>query len=109
MNEKIAEFYAKVMADEKLKAKFEKVLDGKEITDASDDQLKKIGEIAKEMGYNFTIDEVKEFIKSGDVQLSDDALDNVVGGVGSNKGQANCSGNNSGMLSTDTVTNGATK
>ena len=46
MNNKISEFYAKVMADENLKAKFEKVLAGKEITEASDDQLKQIGDIA---------------------------------------------------------------
>ena len=81
MNEKIAEFYSKVTSDENLKAKFENVLDGKEITSATDEQLEKIGEIAKDLGYNFTIDEVKKFIASGDVQLSDDALDNVAGGA----------------------------
>jgi len=85
MNEKIAEFYAKVTDDAELKAKVEKILGGKEITEATDDQLKKIGEIAKELGYNFTLDEVKEFIASGDVQLSDDALDNVAGGTAANK------------------------
>ena len=83
MNNKISEFYAKAMADENLKAKFEKVLAGKEITEASDDQLKKIGDIAKELGYNFTIAEVKDFIKNGDVQLSDDDLEAVAGGTGS--------------------------
>ena len=81
MNEKISEFYAKVIDDAALKAKVEKILGGKEITEATDEQLKKIGDIAKEWGYNFTIDEVKEFISSGEVQLSDDALDNVAGGV----------------------------
>ena len=47
------------------------------------------------MGYSFTIDEVKEFIVSGDVQLSDDALDNVAGGV--NKGVSKCDGKNAGV------------
>ena len=96
MNEKIAEFYAKVTEDANLTAKLEKILNGAEITDASDDQLKAIGEIAKEMGYNFTIDEVKEFIASGDVKLDEDALDNVAGGV--NKGKNECSGANAGLI-----------
>ena len=94
MNNKISEFYAKVMADENLKAKLEKILGGKEITEASDDQLKQIGDIAKELGYNFTLEDVKDFIKSGDVQLSDDALDAVAGGV--NKGTVKCKGDESG-------------
>ena len=37
------------------------------------------------MDYNFTVDEVKEFIVSGNVQLSDDALDNVAGGTSAEK------------------------
>ena len=102
MNEKIAEFYAKVTSDEKLKAKLEKILGGKDITEASDDQLKEIGEIAKELGYNFTIEEVKDFIASGDVQLDEDALDNVAGGV--NKGVNECHGANAGV--SDKVSNG---
>ena len=95
MNEKIAEFYAKVTDDAALKAKVDKILGGKEITEATDEQLKAIGEVAKEMGYNFTLDEVKEFIASGEVQLSDDALDNVAGGI--NKGVSKCEGANAGV------------
>ena len=94
MNSKISEFYGKVMADENLKAKLEKILDGKDITEATDDQLKQIGDIAKELGYNFTLEDVKDFTKSGDVQLSDDALDAVAGGV--NKGTVKCKGDESG-------------
>ena len=101
MNEKIAEFYAKVTEDDALKAKLEKILGGNDITEATDDQLKKIGDIAKEMGYNFTIDEVKDFIASGEVQLSDDALDNVAGGV--NKGATECKG--AGAGTSDTISN----
>ena len=99
MDNKISEFYAKVIEDETLKAKFEKILAGKDITEASDNQLKEIGEISKEMDYNFTLAEVKEFIETGDVQLSDDALDNVAGG----KGEVICSGPNSGQITTVTV------
>ena len=104
MNDKIAEFYTKVTEDENCKAEVEKILGGKEITEATDDQLKAIGEIAKKMGYNFTIDEVKDFIASGDVQLSDDALDNVAGGV--NKGVTSCTGNNAGTNSTISSSDG---
>ena len=101
MNNKISEFYAKVMADDNLKAKLEKILDGKEITEASDDQLKQIGDIAKELGYNFTLEDVKDFIKSGDVQLSDDALDAVAGGV--NKGTVKCKGDEAGTQDDNNV------
>ena len=101
MNSKISEFYAKVMADENLKAKLEKILSGKEITEASDDQLKQIGDIAKELGYNFTLEDVKDFIKSGDVQLSDDALDAVAGGV--NKGTVKCRGEEAGTQDGNSV------
>jgi predicted ribosomally synthesized peptide with nif11-like leader len=94
MNEKIAEFYAKVTEDDALKAKVEKILGGADITEATDDQLKAIGEIAKELGYNFTIDEVKDFIASGDVKLNEDALDNVAGGI--NKGVTECHGKDAG-------------
>jgi predicted ribosomally synthesized peptide with nif11-like leader len=104
MDNKIAEFYAKVTADENLKAKFEKILGGKDITEASDDQLKEIGEISKEMGYNFTLDEVKEFIASGDVELSEDALDAVAGGA--NKGKVECRGEGAGTFTTITANKG---
>ena len=102
MNEKIAEFYAKVTEDAELKAKVAKILGGNDITTATDEQLKAIGEVAKENGYSFTLDEVKEFIVSGDVQLSDDELDNVAGGV--SKGVNKCEGTNAGVK--DIVSNG---
>jgi predicted ribosomally synthesized peptide with nif11-like leader len=89
MNNKIAEFYSKVNADENLKAKFDKILDGKNITEVSDDQLKEICEMAKEMGYNFNLNEVKEFIANGDVELSEEALAAVAGGITKNNSIAN--------------------
>ena len=52
------------------------------------------------MDYNFTLAEVKEFIETGDVQLSDDALDNVAGG----KGEVICSGPDSGKITKVTIT-----
>ena len=101
MNEKISAFYEKVTSDDALKAKLEKILGGVDIAEATDDQLKAVGEIAKDLGYDFTIDEVKDFIASGDVQLDDDALDAVAGGV--NKGAVECEGKNAGTRDRNTV------
>ena len=84
MNEKIAEFYSKVTSDDALKAKLDNILGGKLIIEASDAQIQEINDIADELGYNFTFNEVKNFIASGDVQLSDDALEAVAGGINKN-------------------------
>ena len=81
MENKLAEFYAEITSDENLKATLEKILAGKNITEVTDAQLKEIGEIAKDLGYNFTIKEFKDFINFGDVQLSEDELAAVAGGV----------------------------
>ena len=93
---KITEFYAKVMADEKLKSKLEKILDGKDITEATDEQLEQIGDIAKELDYDITLEEAKEFIKEGEFQLSDEDLDAVAGGT--NKGKVICKGEDAGVI-----------
>ena len=68
---KITEFYAKVVADENYKVKFEEILNGKDITEATDEQLEKIGEIAKELDYDITLEEAKEFIKEGESDQMD--------------------------------------
>ena len=93
---KITEFYAKVVADENYKVKFEEILNGKDITEATDEQLEKIGEIAKELDYDITLEEAKEFIKEGEFQLSDEDLDAVAGGT--NKGKVICKGEDAGVI-----------
>ena len=77
---KFNDFYAKVNEDEALKAKMEAVLGSVPIEKASDDQLVKIGEAAKKAGFDFTLEEVKEFFSCG--ELDDDELDAVAGGKG---------------------------
>ena len=95
---KVSEFYSKVLADDKIKAKVDKILGMKDISDATDDELKKIGEIAKELGYDLTIDEARKFIRETEVILSDDALDQVAGGT--NKGTVECEGQKAGTKET---------
>ena len=80
---KFDEFYTKVMEDDALKAAVIKVLGDKTFEKASDEQLTKIGEIAKSAGFVFTIEEAKSFLEGG--ELDDDDLDAVAGGVGGGK------------------------
>lgn len=79
---KISDFYAKAMADESAKAKLEAILGGKEFSEASEEELTKIGELAKELGYEITLEEVKEFLNPAEAELEDDDLDTVAGGKG---------------------------
>ena len=92
---KMSDFYTKVIADEKLREKVAAVLGDKAVEDASDDELKKIGEVAREAGFDVTLDEAKAYIKSDAKDLSDEALDAVAGGV--NKGKVICKGENAGV------------
>ena len=55
--------------------------EGMELTD---DQLKEIGEIAKGLGFDITLEEAKAYLKSVEEELSDKALDAVAGGITDN-------------------------
>lgn len=79
---KVSEFYAKAMADEGAKAELAAILEGKAVNDANDEQLEKIGELAKKLGYEITIEEAKEYINGNEAELDDDDLDAVAGGKG---------------------------
>ena len=92
--DKVADFYAKVMASEELQGKLGNILQGKNIVDATDDDLKKIGEVAKEAGFDITMEEAKAYIQSDEVTVSDEALDAVAGG--NQKGDFECTGKNAG-------------
>ncbi len=91
---KVADFYAKVMASEELQGKLGDILQGKNIVEATEDDLKKIGELAKTAGFDITMEEAKAYIQSDEVAVSDEALDAVAGGV--QKGKFECKGQNSG-------------
>ena len=76
MNDKLRELYEKVSGDDSLKESFIKGLEA-----ISDDDAKKsfVIEFAKEQGITLTNE---DFPETGDMQkLSDDDLDNVVGGA----------------------------
>lgn len=77
---KITEFYSKAILDDTMKKKLNDILKGVDINSANDSQLKKIGEIANEMGYDISLEEAKAFINAEELSLSDEDLDAVAGG-----------------------------
>lgn len=77
---KITEFYTKAISNEGTKAKLEEILGGKPINEADDKQLKKIGELAKELGFEITVEEAKDYLSGNNAALGDDDLDAVAGG-----------------------------
>ena len=91
---KVADFYAKVLANEELQGKLGNILQGKNIVEATDDDLKKIGEVAKAEGFDITLEEARDYIQSDEAAVSDEALDAVAGGA--QKGDFKCEGKNSG-------------
>ena len=91
---KMSDFYTKVISDVELRCKLNAILDGKDITSLTDEELMKIGEIAKEAGFDITLEEAKAYLASEAKELSDEALDAVAGGV--NKGVIECEGKNAG-------------
>ena len=81
---RMAVFYAKVIADEGLRDKVAEILNGKDINQATDEQLAQIGELAKSTGYDVTLEEAKAYIESDAKDLSDEALEAVAGGGNKN-------------------------
>lgn len=77
---KINKFYKKVLTDESLKNEIALILSGKEVTEATDEELVQIGKIAEKLGFNITIGEAKNYFTSDEAELSDDELEAVAGG-----------------------------
>ena len=94
----IAEFYAKVIADEALRNKATELIGGKNVDELGDDELGKLVKFAVEEGYAVTVAEVKEYLASGVRDLSDEAMDAVAGGK--QKGAFQCTDNAKGNEST---------
>lgn len=91
---KMADFYVKLMKDKEHLEKVGAVLGDQSIDEADDEKLAKIGEIAKEMGFDISIEEAKTYLHSEEIEVSDEALDAVAGGE---KGDYKCEGKNSGV------------
>ena len=79
---KVSEFYAKAISDDNAKARLGEILRGKTISEATDEQLEKIGGLAKELGFDITIEEAKNYLNADSAELDDDDLDAVAGGKG---------------------------
>ncbi len=77
---KVTEFYAKAMENEEIKNELIKILGDKKFEEADDTQLAKIGEVAKKMGYEISMDEAKAYFSKEDAELDVDDLDAVAGG-----------------------------
>ena len=99
---KVAEFYAKVIADEALRNKAAEFLNGKTIEELGDGEIAKLVEFAGEAGYAVTVAEIKEYLASGARDLSDEAMDAVAGGK--QKGYVVCRDNAKGNKDVTTTT-----
>lgn len=86
---KVSEFYAKATTDEAAKKELITILGDKKLAEASDEQLGQVGELAKKLGYDITIEEAKAYLNGSEAELDDDDLDAVAGGKG-NSGDTNC-------------------
>ncbi len=78
---KVSEFYAKAVADESAKKELITILGDKKITEASDKQLEKIGELAKKLGFEITVGEAKAYLNGNNSELNEEELGAVAGGT----------------------------
>ncbi|MGN0629880.1 MAG: hypothetical protein ACI4JN_00995, partial [Ruminococcus sp.] len=71
---KVTDFYAKALADESAKKELITILGDKKIEEASDEQLAKVGALAKKLGFDITIEEAKAYLSSDNAELDEDDL-----------------------------------
>lgn len=79
---KISEFYAKALADEAARNELIVILGDKKFEEADDAQLVKIGEVAKKLGYDISLEEAKNYLTAENGELEEDDLEAVAGGKG---------------------------
>lgn len=80
--DKFSEFYVKVMENDIAKKEFAEILEDRNIEEASDKQLLRMGKLAKKLGMEITLDEAKNYLRPSEKELADDDLDAVAGGKG---------------------------
>lgn len=78
---KVAEFYAKAMADEAAAKEFTEAVGGKAMSELGDAELEKLGKLAEKLGFAISVEEAKSYLSSTEGELSDDELDAVAGGA----------------------------
>ena len=99
-------FYDKINSDAEIGAEFKKVLEEQKITPGtpfekfSEENLNALIPLAKKAGFDFTLDEVKAFLKSNAEggELSDDELEAVAGGKGNSNSGSGVSCSNAGVI-----------
>jgi hypothetical protein len=79
---KITDFYAKAIEDEASRTELVKIIGDKSFEEATDEQLAQVGELAKKLGYDISVEEAKAYLNGDDAELDDDDLDAVAGGKG---------------------------
>lgn len=89
---KILEFYLVATANKSAKEELSSILGGRQFSESSDDQLIKIGNVAKRLGFDITLKEVRDYLNPAKHELDNADLESVAGG---NK-VVNCSGEGSG-------------
>ncbi len=83
---KFQDFYLKSIADADAKKEIAAILDGKPMEEATDEQLEKVGAVAKRLGFDITVAEARDFLVPSNQKLSEDDLDSVAGGKGGSGG-----------------------
>lgn len=89
---KFSEFYAKASTDETTRKKLAAILGEKSITDAGEEALIKIGSLARELGYEISLDEAKKYLRGNEEDLDEEDLDAVAGGKTYTIGDGKCDG-----------------
>ncbi len=77
---KITDFYSKAISDSAANKELADILNGTEIQNVSDEQIEKIGILAKKLGFDITADEAREYLNNDFAELDDDDLDAAAGG-----------------------------
>ena len=85
--DKFKQFYVQAMADDSVRAEVKKILGRTPVDEATDDQLIKLGELAKTLGLDISVKEAKAYLGNADDddeegEISADELQAVAGGKG---------------------------
>lgn len=77
---KVTEFYKAAIEDEAAKQEINTILGQANFGNASDEQLEKIGEVAKKLGFDITLEEAKEYLNGKYKELDNPELSAVANG-----------------------------
>lgn len=82
--DKFQEFYTQTMTNDAVRAEVKKIIGKTPVNEATDEQLIQLGELAKTLGLDFSLEEVKAYFGNeaddDEVELSSSELQAVAGG-----------------------------